>query len=84
MTTQQYESYLPNYVDNKINYIIGGAPESLNTIAKLAQSLENFTNLNTNIQQQLSTKQHVLIDNSLSMSKIAGLSSELQNKYNKS
>jgi hypothetical protein len=28
MTTQQYESYLPNYVDHKINSIFGGAPES--------------------------------------------------------
>ena len=84
MTTQQYESYLPNYVDNKINAIIGGAPESLNTIAKLAQSIGNNTNLNSNIQQQLSTKQDVIIDNSLSMSKIAGLSIELQNKYTKS
>ena len=49
MTTQQYEQYLPNIIDNKINYIIGGAPESLNTLAKLAQSIGKNTTLNTNI-----------------------------------
>ena len=84
MTTQQHESYLQTYVDNKINSTIGGAPESLNTIAKLAQSIGNITNLNIHIQPQLSTKQDVIIDNSLSMSKIAGLSSELENKCSKS
>jgi hypothetical protein len=84
MTSQQYESYLPNYVDNKISALVGGAPESLNTIAKIAQSLGNNTNLNTNIQQQLTAKQDVITDNSLSISKIAGLTSELNNKYNKS
>ena len=84
MTSQQYESYLPNYVDNKISALVGGAPESLNTIAKIAQSLGNNTNLHTNIQQQLTAKQDVITDNSLSISKIAGLTSELNNKYNKS
>ena len=43
MTSQQYESYLPNYVDNKIYALVGGAPELLNTIAKLAQSIGNNT-----------------------------------------
>ena len=84
MTSQQYESYLPNYVDNKISALVGGAPDSLNTIAKIAQSLGNNTNLNDSIQQQLSAKQDVITDNSLSISKVAGLTSELQNKYNKS
>ena len=84
MASQQYESYLPNYIDNKISALVGGAPDSLNTIAKLAQSIGNNTNLSSNIQQQLSAKQDVIVDNSLPMSKIAGLSTELQNKYTKS
>ena len=78
MTSQRYESYLPNYVDNKIFALVGGAPESLNTIAKNAQSLGNNTNLNSYMQQQFSAKQDVITDNSLSISKSAGLTSELQ------
>jgi hypothetical protein len=79
----QYEAYLPNYIDNKITALVGGAPSSLNTLGKLAQSIGNNANLNINIQEQLNGKQNVITDNSLSMSKVAGLDVALQNKYNK-
>ena len=39
MSNQQYEAYLPNYVDNEFNAIIGGAPENLNTLGKISKSI---------------------------------------------
>ena len=59
----QYEAYLPNYIDNKIIALVGGAPSNLNTLAKLAQSIRNNANLNINIQDQLNNKQNVITDN---------------------
>ena len=34
-----YEAYLPNYVDNNFNAIIGGAPENLNALGKKTNSM---------------------------------------------
>ena len=79
----QYEAYLPNYIDNKITALVGGAPSNLNTLGKIAQSIGNNANINLNIQEQLNGKQNIITDNSLSMSKVAGLDVVLQNKYNK-
>ena len=84
MTTPQYESYLPSYIDNKIDALVGGAPSNLNTIAKLAVAIGNDTSFNSNIQTQLNGKQNIIADGGLSISKIAGLDTQLQTKYSKS
>ena len=51
--TNQYEAYLPNYVDNRINAIIGGAPDNLNTLCKLSQSIGNNSQINTSLQNEI-------------------------------
>jgi len=84
MALFQYETYLPNYIDNKISALVGDAPSSLNTLGKIANLLGNDTNFKNNIQTQLNSKQNVITDGSLSISKIAGLDAQLQAKYNKS
>ena len=79
----QYEQYLPAYVDSKIAALVGGAPSSLDTLAKIAQSIGNNNNLSVNLTAQIASKQDIILDNSLPVNKIAGLSAELQNKYTK-
>ena len=79
----QYEAYLPGYIDSKIAALVGGAPSSLDTLAKLAQSIGNNSNLSSNLLQQIATKQDIINDNSLPVSKIAGLTVELQSKYSR-
>jgi len=84
MALSQYEAYLPNYIDNKIASVIGDAPTNLNTLGKIANVLGNDINFNSNLQNQLNNKQDVITDGSLSISKIAGLDTQMQNMYTKS
>ena len=43
-------------VEPQINTIIGGAPENLNTLGKLAQSIGNNSQINTSLQNEKKNK----------------------------
>ena len=83
MSNQQYEAYLPNYVDNRINAIIGGAPDNLNTLGKISQSIGNNIDINASLQNEINLKQNIITDGSLTISKVAGLQTQLNDRYTK-
>ena len=83
MSNQQYEAYLPNYVDNRINAIIGDAPDNLNTLGQISKSIGNDNQINTSLQNEINLKQNIIPDESLTISKVAGLQTQLNDRYTK-
>jgi len=82
MSLTNYEAYLPNYVNNRISAIINNAPTNLNTLSKVASAIGNDPYFVATIQSGLNAKQNVINDNGLPISKIDGLQSQLNNKFN--
>ena len=84
MSLTNYEAYLPNYVNNRVNTIIDNAPTNLNTLSKVASAIGNDPFFVATVQSGLNAKQNVINDNGLPISKIDGLQSQHNNKFNKS
>src|SRR6056300_716416 len=68
--------------------LVGGAPDTLNTLNKLATALDNSANFATNvtadissIQSQLATKQDTITDGDLTIAFTNGLQTALDSKH---
>lgn len=48
--------YLKNYINTKIDELVNGAPEALNTLLELANALGNDSNFATTVINQITTK----------------------------
>ena len=63
---------------------VGDPPSNMNTIATISHSLKNEPLFALKIQTQLNTKQDVINDDSLPISRVKNLQTILENTYDKS